>query len=234
MARTVLYVHSSAGRYGADRQLLALAAGLDPKRYRALAVLPGPGPLAEDLRAEGIEVIVRPQLAVLRRALFTPWGLARVAGQLARDRTALGRLAREREAVLVHANTSVCVGAYSAAAGARLPLAVSVREIYADFARWWPLYRRFLLRADALACSSEPVRAQFRGSPRARVLHEGVTAAAQRAPRARGARRPRPPGGSVRLRRARPPVFVEGPGDPRARPRPGRTRERRGSRARGR
>ena len=65
-----------------------------------------------------------------------------------------------------------------------LPLAVSVREIYADFARWWPLYRRFLLRADALGCSSEPVRAQFGTSPRARVLHEGVTAAARRAPRA--------------------------------------------------
>jgi glycosyltransferase involved in cell wall biosynthesis len=184
VARTVIYVHSSAGRYGADRQLLALTAGLDPERYRALAVLPGHGPLAEDLRAEGIEVIVRPQLAVLRRALFTPWGLARVAGQLVRDRAALGRLAREREAVLVHANTSVCVGAYSAAAGARLPLAVSVREIYADFARWWPLYRRLLLRADALACSSEPVRAQFGSSPRARVLHEAVTAAARRAPRA--------------------------------------------------
>jgi glycosyltransferase involved in cell wall biosynthesis len=65
-----------------------------------------------------------------------------------------------------------------------LPLVVSVREIYADFARWWPLYRHFLLRADALACSSEPVRAQFGASPRARVLHEGVTDAARRAPRA--------------------------------------------------
>ena len=184
MARTVLYVHSSAGRYGADRQLLALAAGLDPQRYRALAVLPGPGPLADDLRARGIEVIARPGLAVLRRALFTPWGLARVGGQLARDRAALGRLAREREAVLVHANTSVCGGAFAAAAGARLPLAVSVREIYADFARWWPLYRRFLLGADALACSSAPVRAQFGASSRARVLHEGVTGAARRAPRA--------------------------------------------------
>ena len=79
MARTVLYVHSSAGRYGADRQLLAMAAGLDPERFRAVAVLPEAGPLAGDLQAAGVEVIVRPQLAVLRRALFTPWGLSRAS-----------------------------------------------------------------------------------------------------------------------------------------------------------
>ncbi|MCW3011766.1 MAG: glycosyltransferase family 1 protein, partial [Solirubrobacterales bacterium] len=67
--RTVLYLHSSAGRYGADRQLLAIAGGLDPARYAALVVLPEDGPLADDLRALGIEVLVRP-LAVLRRALM--------------------------------------------------------------------------------------------------------------------------------------------------------------------
>ena len=39
-ARTVLYVHSSAGRYGADRQLSLLVSNLDPARYRALVVLP--------------------------------------------------------------------------------------------------------------------------------------------------------------------------------------------------
>jgi glycosyltransferase involved in cell wall biosynthesis len=182
-SRTVLYVHSSAGRYGADRQLLAMASGLDPARYRALAVLAENGPLAEDLRAREIEVVVRPRLAVLRRALFGPAGLARVARRFAADRRELGRLAAERGAALVHANTSVTVGGFAAAARARRPLVVSVREIYADFARWWPAYRRFLRRADALACSSEPVRAQFGADPRARVLHEGVTAVARRAPR---------------------------------------------------
>jgi glycosyltransferase involved in cell wall biosynthesis len=181
--RTVLYVHSSAGRYGADRQLLAMASGLDPARYRALAVLAEPGPLADDLRGAGVEVVVRPDLAVLRRSLFTPRGLAGVARRLRADRAQLGALARERGVDLVHANTSVTVGAYAAAAGAGVPLAVSVREIYTDFARWWPLYRRFLRRAGALLCSSEPVRAQFGDDPRARVVHEGVTGVAHRAPR---------------------------------------------------
>src|SRR5205823_4219911 len=53
-----------------------------------------------------------------------------------------------------------------------------------DFPRWWPAYRRLLLAgADALACSSEAVCAQFGGDPRARVIHEGVTGAARRRPR---------------------------------------------------
>jgi glycosyltransferase involved in cell wall biosynthesis len=183
VARTVLYVHSSAGRYGADRQLLAVAGGLDPARYRAVAILPVDGPLADELGSVGIEVVLRPSLAVLRRSLFRPAGLAGLARRWVADRSALGDLARERGVALVHANTSVCIGAYAGAAGAHVPLVVSVREIYADFACWWPLYRRFLLRADALACSSEPVRAQFGASPRARVLHEGVTAVARRTPR---------------------------------------------------
>jgi glycosyltransferase involved in cell wall biosynthesis len=182
--RTVLYVHSSSGRYGADRQLLALAAGLERERWRPLAVLPDRGALAGDLDAAGVEVRVRPRLAVLRRELLSPRGLVAISGRLAADAVALRRLARESGAALVHANTSVTVGAFGAAAAARLPLVVSVREIYADFPRWWPAYRRLLLRADALACSSQAVRSQFGGERRARVVHEGVTSVARRAPRA--------------------------------------------------
>jgi glycosyltransferase involved in cell wall biosynthesis len=183
VARTILYVHSSAGRYGADRQLLAMATGLAPDRYRALVALPSGGALAGDLRAAGVEVVLRPRLAVLRRGLFGPAGLARVSARMAADAAGLGGLARERGVALVHSNTSVTLGGAAAAAAARVPHVWSVREIYADFPRWWPLYRRFLLRADVLACSSQAVRAQFAGRPAARVIPEGVTRVARRAGR---------------------------------------------------
>jgi glycosyltransferase involved in cell wall biosynthesis len=39
----------------------------------------------------------------------------------------------------------------------------------------WPLYRRLLLRADALPCVSRAAAAQFDGSGRALVLHDGLT-----------------------------------------------------------
>ena len=188
--RTVLYVHSSAGRYGADRQLALLVSHLDPDRYRAVAVLPHDGPLVGELSAAGAEVDVRPGLAVLRRGLFTPSGLARVLARAAADARALARLARRRGVRLVHTNTSVTLGGAAAARAARLPHVWHVREIYADFARWWPAYRRLLLSADAVPCLSEATRAQFGAARNALVIPEGLPdEATARRPLARAAAR---------------------------------------------
>ena len=184
--RTVLYLHSSAGRYGADRQLHAIATGLDPERYAALAVLPEDGPLADDLRAGGVEVVVRP-LAVLRRALMSPRGLGQVARAFAADAGGLGRLARARGVALVHTNTSVTLGGAAAARIAQVPHVWHVREIYAGFDRWWPGYRRVLLTADALPCVSAATARQFDAAPQVSVLHDGL--AMPEAPLERGAAR---------------------------------------------
>ncbi len=173
MTRTVLYLHSSAGRYGADRQLHAITTGLDPDRYRALVVLPEGGPLADDLRAAGVEVLIRP-LAVLRRALMSPRGLGQVAASFASDAGGLGRLARVRGVDLVHTNTSVTLGGAAAARIAQVPHVWHVREIYAGFERWWPGYRRLLLTADALPCVSAATLRQFDAAPQASVLHDGL------------------------------------------------------------
>ncbi|MEA2273786.1 MAG: hypothetical protein QOI98_2494 [Solirubrobacteraceae bacterium] len=180
--RRVLYLHSSSGRYGADRQLHLIATGLDPDRYRALVVLPEEGPLVDDLRAAGVEVLVRP-LAVIRRELMSPGGLRGIAAARRRDRRELAALIHEREVALVHTNTSVTLGGFVAAPRARVPHVCHVREIYAGFGAIWPLWRRALTRADALACVSEAVREQFGASPRARVVHDGLPALPERAPR---------------------------------------------------
>jgi glycosyltransferase involved in cell wall biosynthesis len=174
--RPVLYLHSSAGRYGADRQLAAIVGGLDRASFRAIVVLAEDGPLVGDLRDLGAEVLVRP-LAVLRRELMSAAGLARVGASFAADAGGLGRLARLHDVALVHTNTSVTLGGAATARIARVPHVWHVREIYAGFDRWWPTYRRLLLSADALPCVSEAVRAQFHGAPRdgrAEVVPDGL------------------------------------------------------------
>jgi glycosyltransferase involved in cell wall biosynthesis len=183
VAEAVLVLHSSAGRYGADLQLLTIASGLDRSRWRPVAVLPERGELAPLLEDAGVETVVRP-LAVLRRRELTPRGLASLAAAAARDRRALTRLARSRGAALVHSNTSVVL-----ATAAGLPHLVHVREIYggaggAAGALGWPLLRRRLLRADRLACVSAAVADQFGGSERAFVLHDGLPRIPQPLPRA--------------------------------------------------
>jgi len=180
--RTILYLHSSAQRYGSDRQLHAIVTGLDPDRYRALVVLPEEGDLANDLRQRGTEVLVRP-LAVLRRSLMSPRGISRVAAAWAADAGGLGRLARAREVALVHTNTSVTLGGAAAARIASIPHVWHVREIYAGFERWFPAYRRLLLSADALPCVSRATCAQFGGSPAAFTLYDGLPYPPQRASR---------------------------------------------------
>ena len=181
MQRTVLFLHSSAGRYGADLQLLALAGGLDPERYRAIAVLPERGELGALLEQAGVEVVAGP-LAVLRRVDPAPLATAR---RLAASRRWLGALVRERGARIVHSNTSVVLGGGAArAAGARHVL--HLREVYRGAGRvaaaGWPLMRRRILRADAVLCISQAVAAQLPAAGNVSLLRDGLATTPARAP----------------------------------------------------
>ena len=179
----ILFVHSSSGRYGADRQLALIATGLDRASYEPLVVLPEHGELATELQAAGIEVLTRP-LAVIRRGLMNPRGIAALALAASRDAVGLRALIRRRRIALVHSNTSVVLAGAAAAAAAGVSHVWHVREIYSRFERLWPGYRRLLASATALPCVSRATAAQFgtRGSPV--VIPDGLATDARRAPRA--------------------------------------------------
>src|SRR5207237_575892 len=126
-----------------------LASGLDRSRYQPLVVLPQDGELGADLRAAGVEVLVRP-LSVVRREFANPRGSVSVGAAAARDGLALRSVIRSRGVSIVHSNTSVVLGGALAAALARVPHIWHVREIYSRFGRAWPPYRRLLGTARAL------------------------------------------------------------------------------------
>ena len=172
---TVLLVHSSSGRYGADRQLALIARGLDPARYRPLVVLPEDGDLVKDLRAAGVPTRVRP-LAVVRRELLSTRGMAGMAAALLSDRRELGDMIARAPIALVHSNTSVLLGGAAAARRRGVPHLWHVREIYTEFQLGWSMYQRLLGATGALACVSQATRAQFDGrlGTRARVVYDGL------------------------------------------------------------
>ena len=172
-------MHSSSGRYGADRQLALIAGGLDRDRYRPVVLLPEPGPLEADLRADGTEVLVAP-LAVVRRDLAGPAGLAAIAAAAVRDAVSLRALIRRRGVAIVHSNTSVVLSGAAAAGAAGVPHVWHLRELYTRFPRAWPAYRRALLSARAVPCVSRAVAAQFGGHPRATVIPDGLAIAPAR------------------------------------------------------
>jgi glycosyltransferase involved in cell wall biosynthesis len=138
-------------------------------------VLPERGRLAGRLEAAGVEVVVAP-LAVLRRRLLSPGGLARLTVDARRERGALAELARG--AAIVHSNTSVILGGGGGAKAAGIPYVVHVREIYEGAASGlaalgWPLMRRRLMAADARICVSRAVAEQF-APEGTHVVHDGL------------------------------------------------------------
>ncbi len=140
-----------------------------------MVVLPGPGPLARDLEAADIEVVLRPELAVIRRGLASPTGMASLGRGLAADAAFLRRIIRSRGAALVHSNTTVVLGGAAAARVAGVPHVWHVREIYEKWGRAWPVHKRVLLAgASALPCVSAATAAQFGDAPDVTVLHDGL------------------------------------------------------------
>ena len=240
--RTVLILHSSAGRYGADLQLLAIARGLDPRALarglraaRARASWP---PLLEEA---GAEVVVHP-LAVLRRALAgarrrCPAG-ARVAPRPARARRAGAASAASPWSTPTRRSCS---------RAARSP-ARPGRRTWSTCAR--STGRRRAPRGPAVAADAPAARCARTPSPASRdavaravrrraeraVIHDGLPARRGRRPARRRPARPLGvPAGRVRGRAGRPHQRLEGPG--RARPRARRAAaggDRRGRRRRGR
>lgn len=100
----LLFIHASADLYGSDITLLELVAKLDRGRFRAIVVVPYVGPLVPRLQEAGAEVVVCPELPVVRRQHMSFDGLLHLAFSL-RSIWSLAGLIRRRHVALVHANT---------------------------------------------------------------------------------------------------------------------------------
>lgn len=103
-----MFVHASADLYGSDITLLQIVSGLDRRRFDAIVVVPYDGPLVPRLKDAGAEVLVLPNLPVIRRQTMTPRGLLQLIASL----WSVVRLAwfiRQRKVALVHCNTLAVV-----------------------------------------------------------------------------------------------------------------------------
>jgi len=167
---SILYVHSSAGIYGSDMNLLYMVGHLDRCRYTPLVLLPTEGPLVERLRGLGVEVLVRP-LSVIHRT-YAPGFWLRFAVSLYRSSRWMRDLIRARGIRLVHSNTSHVLNGALAARWAGVAHVWHVREMRgagSPVGRLleWMLYTlsdRILVMSDAVRCAvfSPPRRDDLR------------------------------------------------------------------------
>ncbi|MDO8336211.1 MAG: glycosyltransferase family 1 protein, partial [Candidatus Saccharibacteria bacterium] len=101
----VLLVHQSAEMYGSDKVLFFLADGLQKrKKFTPVVVLPEGGPLFNALADAGVEVHIGP-VAKISRAVMTPMGLLKLAGQTLAAVRGLDRVVGGRKVAVVHSNT---------------------------------------------------------------------------------------------------------------------------------
>jgi glycosyltransferase involved in cell wall biosynthesis len=176
LPKRVLYVHNGADIYGASRMLLRCIKHLDRQQFELLVVLPQDGPLKKLIEAEGIKVILHPQLSFISRQEFHSWKIILFFLTYPVSVCYLWWLIRRRQIDLVYVNTGVIVSPALAAWLARVPHIWHIRESFQEFQSIWPLYSRFITRFSAKVIAvSNPIANQFCSRDNVVVIHDGFS-----------------------------------------------------------
>lgn len=175
----ILIAHPSPDLYGSDRQLLVTIDALVEQGAQVTVVLPLDGPLAPRLREHGAGVVIA-DFPVLRKAMMSPRGLARLAMTFPVAAIRLRRMIRTHRPELVLVNTLTIPVWQAAAALARVPVVTHVHEAEEEGHR---LVRAGLtaplLASRVVITNSKAARASLlatvpRLEPKITVVHNGV------------------------------------------------------------
>lgn len=178
--RTVLFLHPSGNRYGADVALLALIRSLDPARWKAVVALQRGGPLVAELEAAGATVELGPLGVVDRATLRSPWRLARLLVDVPAGVAFVRRLVARHAPALVHTSTTAVLGGALGARLARTRHVWNLREFITRPTWAARLFARSAARlADVVVSNSYATRAAHDAhssdlAARHRVVHDGV------------------------------------------------------------
>jgi glycosyltransferase involved in cell wall biosynthesis len=180
---TVLYLHSSDDLYGSDMILLQIVLGLDRGRFTPVVVLPDDmrhvGLLSAELSAHGIEWMHLP-IAIIRRRYLRPGGIWSFLGKAVRGTWALRRLARQRQAGMIHGFTLAVAAAPLAALACGVPLVMHAHEILPNRGLVRRLLHAIGVRfAERVVCVSEATRNNIledepSAAARLQVIHNGI------------------------------------------------------------
>lgn len=182
----LVMAHPSVDLYGSDRMLLESVRALKDE-WRVVVVLPGVGPLTEELRAEGIEPVVL-EVPVLRKSL------ASVSGALSTLRRTISalppavRLLRDHRAAACYVNTITVPTWLVAARIAGVPSLCHVHEAEHLVPRLvQTLLALPLLLARGIVANSQATESVLRQAipwlrRRTRIVYNGIGPATERAP----------------------------------------------------
>lgn len=170
----ILYVLNSADIYGASRCLVRLCGSLDRSHFTPVVLLPESGPLLPMLKKAGIEQIVQAPVSVITRDIFKSWRLLPFLLGVPIAAWKLRTIIRKQRIDIVHTNVGVILSSALGARWAGVPHVWHIRDWYGEFRGLWKWYRRFILAlSNVVICVSTPIAAQFLGSSKVVVVHDG-------------------------------------------------------------
>ena len=176
-AQRVLYVHNSADIYGASRSLVRLLSVLDREKFEPLVMLPADGPLADQLRALPVRVIIFPALSVIDRAIFKSWKLPFFLLNIPLSALRLSRILKRERIDLVHTNTGVVLSPGLAARLAGVPHVWHIRDWFQEFAGFWRFYEKWMRAfSTRIIAVSGPIAGQFKDRAKVCVINNGFDA----------------------------------------------------------
>ncbi|WP_330443980.1 glycosyltransferase family 4 protein [Flavobacterium sp. C4GT6] len=112
--KNILVIHQSAELYGSDKMLLLLLKSMDKAKFYPVVVVPGEGPLKQELEKDNIKVVTAPVLKVYRK-MFTPKNLYRFFKDIKKGVSLLDKLNVEYGFDLIYSNTlAVLLGMFYA------------------------------------------------------------------------------------------------------------------------
>ena len=174
MPSRVLYAHNSADLYGASRSLLRLLRVLDRAEFVPIVLMPEEGPLAIELRAMDVRVIIYSRLSIITREIFHSWRLVFFLLNIPLSVRGVWAIIRREKVDLVHTNTGTILSAAPAAFLAARPHVWHVRDWFQEFVKYWRIYEPMMRRfSRCIITVSEPVAAQFSDRKKVRVIHNG-------------------------------------------------------------
>lgn len=102
--KKVLYLHTGAELYGADKILLTILENLDRQKYEPLVILPCDGPLCEKIKELNIRVLVI-KYPIIRRKYFTLTGIVSYFFEFFSSLKVFKKLLKDEHIDIIHNNT---------------------------------------------------------------------------------------------------------------------------------
>ncbi len=124
----ILFLHSSAEMYGADKVMLDLICHLDKSKFMPYVILPMEGVLVDALKKENIKVLVM-SYPIMRRKFFNFKGVIQYGYRLIKYTNKIAKIAKKYNIDIIHSNTAATLEGSFIARRLHIPQLWSIHEI---------------------------------------------------------------------------------------------------------